>query len=188
MRRESGESGQATVELVGLVAVMGLVLAALVSGASGALGGGAAEERGGEARGGAGGTLGGGAAEARGLGATLADRITGAARDLCGAEALGARVGGSAAPDLRLPPPPKRPPGARPFTVFERPRVRRGPRSPASLRQLGALADRAWVVCFGYRSLRYELDHPRSPKEPMPTRHALEILNDRLNPWQFFFG
>jgi hypothetical protein len=56
------------------------------------------------------------------------------------------------------------------------------------LRQLAGVVDRAWLVCFGYRSLRHEIDHPRSPKEAMPTGEALKIVNDCLNPWQFFFG
>jgi hypothetical protein len=154
------------------VAVAGMALAALVGGASGALGGGSAEARG----------------EARGLGAALAQRIECAARDLCGVEARGARAGGRAAPDLRFPPPPRRPRGARAFEVFERPPARLGAEGIPRLRHLARAAEGAWLVCLGYRNLRYELDHPRSPKEAMPIRDALEIVNDCLNPWEFFLG
>jgi hypothetical protein len=167
MRRETREGGQATVEWIGLVAAVGLALGALAAGVSGAASGG-----GGEARAGA---------EARGLGAALAERITCAARDLCGA-------GVPASPALRFPPPPKPAPGIRPSAPWERPTQRAALGEFPRLKRMGNLAEHAWVVCFGYRSLQYELEHPRSPREAMPTDEVLDILNDCLNPWQFFFG
>jgi hypothetical protein len=54
--------------------------------------------------------------------------------------------------------------------------------------RVGAVAKRAWIVCFAYRRWRSEVEHPRSPREPVPVGETLDILNDCLNPWDFFFG
>ncbi len=44
---------------------------------------------------------------------------------------------------------------------------------------------RAWIVCLGYRRLRYELEHPLAPNEMMPLDDALDIANGCLNPYAF---
>lgn len=146
----SRESGQATVEWIGLVAGVALVLGALLAGV------------GETAKGGS------------GLGEAVAHRITCAARDLCG----GAEV--------RRRPRAVTPPDARP----------RGPRLDKA--GLGALprgggrvvgiAEHAWIVCLGYRRWRYDLEHPLTPREALPVDEALDIVNECLNPWEFFFG
>jgi len=63
-----------------------------------------------------------------------------------------------------------------------------GPRATDAFRRLrgvAAVAKGAWIVCLGYRRWRYELDHPRSPAEPMPLPDALAIANACLNPYAF---
>jgi hypothetical protein len=44
-----------------------------------------------------------------------------------------------------------------------------------------------WVACLGYRRLRYDLDHPRFPLDPIPPGEILDELNECLNPWKFLF-
>jgi hypothetical protein len=50
------------------------------------------------------------------------------------------------------------------------------------------VARRTWIVCLGYRRWRYEVEHPRGPGQAVPVGETLGILNDCLNPWEFFFG
>jgi hypothetical protein len=142
------ESGQATVEWIALLAVVGLALGALASGVSGAVGGGARVSS---------------AHEARSLGNALAERITCAARDACGA---------ARGPALRFPPRVKSGAGT----------PAAGPKEIPGLRRLTKVVKHGWIVCFGVRSLQYDLAHPRSPREAMPPEDALEIVNDCLNP------
>jgi hypothetical protein len=190
--RGSGQRGQATVEWIGLV--LGLALAF-----AGALGATRGADFGGEAS---------------GLGEALASRVTCAARDGCGAgqagagsalglgeEALGRGTGGfggSAGRALGRPPRPRPPAtldafggrGIRPSAPWERfPRGLRGLEGAGSgvLRALGRAGKRAWIFCLGYRRVRYELDHPRTPRQGIPPREILDALNECLNPWQFLF-
>jgi hypothetical protein len=53
------------------------------------------------------------------------------------------------------------------------------------LRGVSGVAKRVWVVCLGYTRLRYERDHPRTSREPMPLDEALRIANDCFNPLGF---
>jgi hypothetical protein len=80
--------------------------------------------------------------------------------------------------------------GIRPSAPWERaPRGLRGLGGAGSgvLRALGRAGNRAWIVCLGYRRLRDELDHPRTPRQGVPPGEVLDALNDCLNPWEFFF-
>jgi hypothetical protein len=53
------------------------------------------------------------------------------------------------------------------------------------LRGVSEVAKRVWVVCLGYKRLRYEREHPRTSGEPMPLDEALQIANDCFNPLSF---
>jgi hypothetical protein len=102
-----------------------------------------------------------------------------AARILCGARtASGEGAGGGArCPRARArggsPPPAAAPPLTRRADGFQR------------LRGVSQVAKRVWVVCLGYKRLRYERDHPRTSGEPMPLDEALGIANDCFNPLGF---
>jgi hypothetical protein len=155
MRREEG---QATVEWVALVLLAACVLCGVGLGMR-------ASARG-AGPGGAG--LGG-----EGLGEAVAARI------VCGAR------GGTRCPAPRRSPSPRSPAPRSP-----------SPRSPARssplraegvqrLRGVAQVAKRVWVVCLGYKRLRYEVEHPRTSGEPMPLDEALGIANDCFNPLGF---
>jgi hypothetical protein len=107
----------------------------------------------------------------RGLGREVAKRIAGAPREItAAAPAAGiereARAQGVAAPPVRSP----------------------SARSDARLRGVARVAERAWIVCLGYRRWRQEMEHPLAPTESLPLDDALEIANDCLNPYSFLFG
>jgi hypothetical protein len=173
MRRESG---QATVESAALVLLVALVLGGAVAAVSSRAEG------------------------DHGLGPALAKRIAKAPRALAGAasprspapaaaprgpSSLAApRSAAPRRPDLvavpqrrgALAPKPRapaRPPRSRAIDAFRR------------LRGLTRIAQRAWIVCLGYRRWRYELAHPRAPTQPLPLGDALAIANDCLNPYSF---
>jgi hypothetical protein len=157
MGARSRQSGQATVEWVGLLLAVGLALGALAGGVRGAVRGDSGEG-------------------ARELGEAVAERITCAARDRCGAGERGA---------------PPTPPATRPQAPAKRPQAPSRERAAAPFPRVGpvsSVAERAWIVCFGYRSLRDDLEHPRTPREARPLDRTLDIANDCLNPWEFFFG
>jgi hypothetical protein len=114
----------------------------------------------------------------RGLGEVLAKRIA------SGPEALersgdGAGAARSGAPaDSPAPleagavaPPPAATPGA--VQAFR------------SLRGLGEVAKRTWIICLGYKRWRYELANPMAPNEVLPLRDAFDMLNGCLNPYDF---
>lgn len=157
MRWGGGQRGQATVEWIGLVLVAALALGALLGGVRGAV------------------------KQDTGLGEAVAKRITCAARDLCrsGAGAGGSRVG---APDARAP---RVRAGVGPRRT--RPQSARSKASDAfqRLRGVAGVARYAWIACLGYRGWRYELEHPRTPREGMSIREALDIANSCLNPLAF---
>lgn len=157
-----GERGQATVEWVGLV--LGLALAF-----GGALGVARGADFGGEAD---------------GLGEALTQRMTCAARGACGA--------GPGGP--RLPERPSAPPGVlvgRGIPPTWPPKQRAGElgglkgAGAGVLRALGRAGRYAWPVCLGVRRLRYDLDHPRTPRQSIPLRDTLGLANKCLNPWGF---
>lgn len=50
------------------------------------------------------------------------------------------------------------------------------------------VADHAWIACLAYRRWRYELEHPQAPWETTPFTDTLDIVNECINPWEFFFG
>jgi hypothetical protein len=54
------------------------------------------------------------------------------------------------------------------------------------LRGVRNVAQKAWIICIGYRRFVYERSHPRLPTEAMPLDEALDIANECLNPLGFF--
>jgi hypothetical protein len=109
--------------------------------------------------------------DGRGLGGSVAHAITCAARGGCAAR----------------PPPPV---AGRPTRRSARPTrpavpVNREAAALHALRGAGEVAKKVWIVCFGYRRHRYELEHPRAPTEAMPMEEALDIANECLNPLGF---
>jgi hypothetical protein len=156
------ERGQATVEWVGLVLGVALALGAVVAGGREAAKG----------------------ESSAGLGGAVAERITCAVRDGCGGErALGAPGGASLAPRAAPGRRPSPPPAAR-----SAPALRRTSGGSPLLRGAGELAKHAWIACFGYRRWRYEVEHPRTPRQSVPVGDAVDMVNECLNPLSFFFG
>jgi hypothetical protein len=164
-----GQKGQATVEWVGLLLAVGLMLGALAGGVRGATRADSGEG-------------------ARELGEAVAKRISCAARDLCGAAAPVRGERGSPREGTLLsggvPHREAAPGGERRASPVPPPRS--GPLP--NLGRAGSVAEHAWIACLGYRSLRDDLEHPRSPREARPVERTLDIVNECLNPWEFFFG
>jgi hypothetical protein len=80
--------------------------------------------------------------------------------------------------------------GIRPSAPWERaPRGLRGLDGAGSgvLRALGRAGKSAWIICLGYQRFRYDLDHPRSPRESVAPGEVFDELNTCLNPWVFLF-
>jgi hypothetical protein len=163
-----GERGQATIEWVGLLLAVGLALGALVVGARGA------------SREGTGG---------RELGQALAERITCGARAVSAAGAVPARCGPAGAGAPRGPRGLPAPPGVPPSTRRALPRR---PRTGSRLERIGTraarLAEGGWLLCMGYETYRYDLEHPRTPRELRPIGATLDIVGDCLKPWALLFG
>jgi hypothetical protein len=177
-----GQGGQATIEWVGLVLAVGLALGALALGARGAVSDGGREPAG------------------RRLGQALAERITCAARDFparggCPA-GLGSAAAGGPAPVGRpvLPGVPGAPPADRralprlPRLPNRRPRGGVGARLDRLAGRAGSLAEGAWLACLGYGAMRYDIAHPRTPREMRPIGATLDIVGDCVNPWALLFG
>jgi hypothetical protein len=111
----------------------------------------------------------------REVGAVLAERILGgaAAPDAPAAAEVPA-LAAAVTPRVRAPaPPPHAPPPLRAADAFQR------------LRDVGTVAKHTWIFCLGYRSWRYEVEHPRAPTVPVPLEDALEMINSCLNPYAF---
>lgn len=167
------DSGQATVEWIGLVLVVSLGFGGALAALRGA----------------------GFGAEARGLGQALASAVTCAARDACRAEGTEMRELSGAVGRRELRRWTSAPPrafgrrGIRPTAPWERaPRGLRGLDGASSsvLRALGKNARHAgefgWLACLGYQQWRYDYEHPRSPRESMPVDAVLDELNTCFNP------
>jgi hypothetical protein len=118
----------------------------------------------------------------------VAKRIANASRTLDGGEARSTEP-------LTAPGAPKAAPGPASSVAAPRPAApeRRAP-APLRSRALDAfrrlrgvtnVAQRAWIVCLGYRRWRYELAHPRAPNQALPLGDALTIANECLNPYAF---
>jgi hypothetical protein len=157
------ERGQATVEWVGLVLGVALVLGALAAGAREAAEGESAD----------------------GLGEAVVERI------VCGARRAGAVRGAAAARapceagDLRPEAPEPRPGEPGPAPRATPPRHEAG----SGLRSLpGGVAKRGWILCLGYRRWQYDREHPRAPREGIPLRDTARIVNECVNPLSFLFG
>jgi hypothetical protein len=52
----------------------------------------------------------------------------------------------------------------------------------------GRLTEGAWLACMGYGAMRYDLDHPRTPRQMRPIGSTLDIVGDCLNPSELLFG
>src|SRR5215213_4474742 len=174
-----GESGQASVEWIGLVLLLALGLAALVRFAPRA-------------------------AEAEGLGPELVHALACAARGGCDAAARDAHAtaGGGAAPvgSRRM----VSAPPLVPVAPRERTAPPAGPRpllrGRALFRRVGRGAGlawrRSWLLCLGYERARYGFLNPevRFPGVPIPYSEDLRMLNDCLSPvdvmrdWELFRG
>ncbi len=170
-----GESGQASVDWIGLVLLLALGLTALVRFAP--------------------------RADAEALGPELLHAIGCAARGGCDAPKSGAREGakrsGRAAPRRMVSAPPLVPiaPRERPASpagwrglpgrVFHGRALLRG-RGLARRagRGAGLLWRRSWVLCLGYERVRYGVLHPeiRYPLMPVPLSEDLRMVNDCLSP------
>jgi hypothetical protein len=174
-----GDSGQASVEWIGLVLLLALGLTALVRFApradAEALGPELLHAIGCAARGGC---------DARQSGRAASDRGAG------GAPREGAQPGGAASRRM-VSAPPLVPiaPRARPAPAAGwrglRGRLLRG-RALARRagRGAGVLWRRSWVLCLGYERVRYGVIHPevRYPQMPIPLSEDLRMVNDCLSP------
>ncbi len=158
------ESGQATVEWVGLLLLVALVLGGLLTLAP--------------------------RVEGRGLGGAVAHALTCGAAGDCDATA---RVGSRAALPPVVPRARGAPRPARPQGKLRLPSLPRLPVSPDraaaayhALRGVKAVAARAWIVCLGYKRFQYERRHPEMALTGrMPVGEAVRIANSCLNPLEF---
>jgi hypothetical protein len=121
------------------------------------------------------------------LGRALAMHIACSARDMCASPEVGSDgVRG-------LPPAPGLPPSARralprlPRLPNRRPRGGVGARLER-LGRAGQAVEGAWLACLGYGALRYDLEHPRTPRQMRPIGATLGIVGDCLNPWELLPG
>jgi hypothetical protein len=157
----ASEHGQATIEWTGLLLLLALATAALA----------ALSPR----------------IDGRALGGSVAHAITCAARAACD-------VGGghsrdhsirrrSAESAIAHPGARGRAPPARPGQTLVP--VSRSAAAFQVLRGVRRVAQRAWILCLGYRRYVYEREHPRVPTEPMPLGEALDIADTCLNPLGF---
>ena len=53
------------------------------------------------------------------------------------------------------------------------------------LRSLARAGEHAWFLCLGYRGLRNDAQHPRSPREFMSPHALVDVVNECLNPLDF---
>jgi hypothetical protein len=160
MARRDPERGQATVEWIGLVLGVALLLGAVAAGGREAAKG----------------------ESAHGLGDAVAARIVCAAKGACGAGAPGGRLGG--APErLRTR---ERPRAHEPLRARERPSPGTPSRTHAGIP--GGVAKRAWFLCLGYRRWQYDREHPRPPLEGVPLRETVKVVNECVNPLSFLYG
>jgi hypothetical protein len=154
-----GDSGQASVEWIGLVLLLALGLAALVRFAP--------------------------RADAEALGPELLHAIGCAARGGCDAP----RGGGaprrmvSAPPLVPIAPRERRAPAAG-WRGLPGRLLRGGAPARRAGRGAGVLWRRAWVLCLGYERVRYGVLHPevRYPQMPVPLSEDLRMVNDCLSP------
>jgi hypothetical protein len=163
MYRRDPERGQATVEWIGLVLGVALLLGAVAAGGREAAKG----------------------ENADGLGEAVAERIVCAAKGACGAGAPGGRLGG--APGGRR----LRAPGRGLEGAPGRERGASGRASPTAPSRshagvLTGVAKRAWFLCLGYRRWQYDREH--APLQSVPLRHTIKTVNECVNPLSFLFG
>jgi hypothetical protein len=173
------ERGQATVEWAGLALLVSLAMGGLLTVA--------------------------GAADfgrpARALGDALVERLAQPLPAHARARALLRGAPGAGPPSSRSRPPRGSSPGSRPRAPGPpaggsrsvRPPslrylargVRPSGRTSRVLRTLARAGEHAWFWCVGYRGLRYDFEHPRSPREFMSPDAVVEVLDKCLNPLGF---
>jgi hypothetical protein len=154
------EHGQATVEWIGLVLLAAVALTALAALRPDV--------------------------DGRALGGSVAHAITCAARGGCDLDRQRLHRPQASPPSSAAQPPARLPvtgprlgvpaaqmPGDRAAGAFR------------ALRRIRNVAQKAWIVCLGYRRFVYERSHPRVPTEPMPLDEALHIADECLNPLGF---
>jgi hypothetical protein len=169
-RATASERGQATIEWVGLLLGLALLLAAVAAGGREATNRESAHE----------------------LGEAVAERITCAARDACEARgrlraAPGPRRDGlRAAPDERRDGLRAAPDGLHLAPRRSRESAALGDSAPVRAGK-GALK-RGWMLCLGYRRWQYEREHPLTPRQSVPIRETAKMLNECVNPLSFLFG
>ena len=161
MCRPDPERGQATVEWIGLVLGVALLLGAVAAGGREAAKGESAE----------------------GLGDAVAERIVCAAKRSCGAGVAGGRLGD--APERRGGGELEAFGGRRGGAPSRQPAPASALRRHAGLAE--GVAKRAWFLCLGYRRWKYDREHPRSPLEGVPLRETVKTLNECVNPLSFLF-
>jgi hypothetical protein len=154
------QRGQATVEWVGLLLGVALMLGALVAGGREAAKG----------------------ESSAGLGEAVAERITCAARGACGSRLAGDRGG---AGGVLLGQRPPRRPSLRRTAPRRQGDVSAGTRL---LRGAEGATKHAWLLCFGYKRWKYEREHPLTPRQGVPLRVTAKMINDCVNPLSFLFG
>jgi hypothetical protein len=155
------ESGQATVEWVGLLLLVTLVLGGLLTLAP--------------------------RVEGRSLGGAVAHAIACGAAGDC--DAAG-RAGSRAALPPVVPRAPRRARRPGRLRLPSLPRLPVSPDRVAAayhaLRGVKAVAARAWIVCLGYKRFQYERRHPEMTiSGRMPVPEALRIADSCLNPLAF---
>jgi hypothetical protein len=162
MSRRDPERGQATVEWIGLLLGIALVLGAVAAGGREAAKG----------------------ESAAGLGDAVAERIVCAAKGACGARTPGGRLVG-APPGRRL----GGAPGGRLGGAPEGDGRRGKPSPPAPSSSHAGIAQgvakRAWFLCLGYRRWQYDREH--APFQRVPLRENLRTVNECVNPLAFLF-
>jgi hypothetical protein len=166
MSRRDPERGQATVEWIGLVLGVALLLGAVAAGGREVVKGETAD----------------------GLGEAVAERIVCAAKGACGAGAGGERLDGP--PGGRLGGVPRGGSGGRLGVLGGAPGgAPRRPSPPAPSGQAGigqGVAKRAWFLCLGYRRWQYDREH--APFQRVPLKETVKTVNECVNPLSFLFG
>jgi hypothetical protein len=156
----ASEHGQATIEWTGLVLLAAVALTALA----------AVRPH----------------VDGRALGGSVAHAITCAARGGCDLERQERRLRRRSSPSPTGHPPARLPPRPRSGRLAGPTSAGRAADASRVLRGVRSVAQKAWIVCLGYRRFVYERSRPRLPTEAMPVDEALDIANTCLNPFGFF--
>ena len=155
------ERGQATVEWVGLLLALAVAFGALLAGGREAAKGESADGLGEAVASGSPARCGGRAGRARDGGAAVAPRAPGPPRALGRPRALAVPIGRGVPPRLAG-------------------RVQAG--------GAGHALKGTWLLCLGYHRLRYDYEHPLTPRQAMPLGDVIDMVNQCMDPLSFLFG